>query len=232
MSDSTTQTVVLIGSTGLIGREIVRLLSSIEGGRRYRVLGATRSSDPPLDLEDRTVLSSYFERTGPVSHVVVAAGDARFGALSELTDADFEVGIRSKLMGQVNVVRAAQRVLARPGSITLTSGALSHSPIPSSSAVALVNGAVDSFVRAAALELPTSVRLNVVSPGWLAETRRALGLDPAGSVAAREIAGLYLKAIAGDAHGQVFSATEGDRLVYADKTPAPDGFPIAATSDH
>jgi NAD(P)-dependent dehydrogenase (short-subunit alcohol dehydrogenase family) len=105
----------------------------------------------------------------------------------------------------VNLVREAVAHVRQPGSITLTSGALSHTPLPSSSAVALVNGAVDSFVCAATLDLPIGIRLNVVSPGWLEETRRALGLDPAGSVPAREIAELYLEAIAGDARGQVLS---------------------------
>jgi NAD(P)-dependent dehydrogenase (short-subunit alcohol dehydrogenase family) len=206
MSSSSTQTVIVVGSTGLIGSEVFRLLASIDGGRRYRVLGAHPGTEPPLDLEDTASMRSYFDRVGPVHHVVVAAGDARFGRFPELTTEDFAVGLRSKLMGQVNLVREAWQRILRPGSITLTSGALAHSPIPGSSAVALVNGALDSFVRAATLDLPSAVRVNVVSPGWLAETRRKMGLDPAGSVTAREVAELYVRAIESDARGEILTS--------------------------
>jgi NAD(P)-dependent dehydrogenase (short-subunit alcohol dehydrogenase family) len=206
MTNSTMQTIVVIGSTGLIGSAVVGLLSDADRARRYRVLGATPRTAPPLDLEDSASVRRYFERIAPVHHVVVTAGDARFGHLLELTAEDFAVGLRSKLMGQVNVVREAAKYIIEPGSITLTSGALAHSPIPGSSAVALVNGALDSFVRAAGLDLPAALRVNVVSPGWLAETRRKLGLDPAGSVTARDVAVLYLQALEGDARGRVFAA--------------------------
>lgn len=205
MITSNMQTVVIIGSTGLIGSEVVDLLSSTDRAHRYRVHGATPNTTPPLDLGDSASMRRYFEQVTPVHHVVVTAGDARFGRLLELTAEDFAVGLRSKLMGQVNLVREASKYIEKPGSITLTSGALAHSPIPGSSAVALVNGALDSFVRAACLDLPETLRVNVVSPGWLAETRRKLGLDPAGSVTAREVAALYLRAIESDARGRVFA---------------------------
>lgn len=206
MSSSIKQTIVVIGSTGLIGSAIARKLSALEGGRRYTVIGATRDTTPPLDLGSITSIRGYFEAIGAIHHVVVAAGDARFGHLSELSSEDFAVGLRSKLMGQINVVREAAHRLIVPGSITLTSGALAHTPIAGSSAVALVNGAIDAFVRAAALDLPHAVRVNVVSPGWIAETRLRMGLDPTGAVAVEDVAEAYVEAIEGDAHGQVFSA--------------------------
>lgn len=214
MSTSITQTIVVIGSTGLIGSEVFRLLSSLG---RYRVIGATPSTDPPLDIEDVATMRRFFEQVGPVHHVVVTAGAARFGHVAELSAEDFAIGLRSKLMGQVNVVREASKYVAEPvpgtpGSITLTSGALSHTPIPASSAVALVNGGLDAFVRAASLDLPSTLRVNVVSPGWLAETRRKMGLDPAGSVSAREVATLYLRAIESVERGKVFSLASDQPL--------------------
>lgn len=214
MSSPTRQRVVVIGSSGLIGSAIVRRLSALDGGRRYAVVGATRHTEPPLDLDSSTSIRRYFDRIGVIHHVVVAGGDARFGPLPELSSEDFSVGLRSKLMGQVNVALEATRRPVPPRSITLTSGALAHSPIAGSSAVALVNGAIDAFARAATLDLPATVRVNVVSPGWLAETRRRLGLDPAGALAADDVADLYLQAIEGGARGQILSA-EPRRVAHA-----------------
>ena len=44
--------------------------------------------------------------------------------------------------------------------------------------VTTVNAAVEAFVRATAVE-PLNVRVNAVSPGWVAETLQAMGRDPA-----------------------------------------------------
>lgn len=202
-SPAALNTVVLVGHTGLIGSHVAPLLEA----RGYRVVGATPRTTPPLDLASPESIGEFLEKT-PFLHVVVAAGDARFGSLSELSLADFAVGLQSKLMGQVTVARVASRLLPPGGSVTLTSGALSHSPIPGSAAVALVNGALDAFVRAAALEFPAGRRINVVSPGWIAETRQRLGLDPGEASSAADVARLYLEAVAGTAHGRVIAAVE------------------------
>jgi NAD(P)-dependent dehydrogenase (short-subunit alcohol dehydrogenase family) len=169
-------------------------------------LGVTKGTAPGLDLEDVSSIREFFARFGQVDHVVVAAGDARFGTLDQLDEAAFAVGLRSKLIGQVHIALAALPRLSRGGSVTLTSGALSHSPIVGSAAVALVNGAVDSFVKAAALEAPAGRRINVVSPGWIRETRIRMGLDPEPGVSAIDVAKLYVEAIESSLHGQVLSA--------------------------
>jgi NAD(P)-dependent dehydrogenase (short-subunit alcohol dehydrogenase family) len=205
MSQSNSQRVVIVGHTGLIGSAVVERLSR-GGGRQYEILGVTKGTAPGLDLEDVSSIREFFARFGQVDHVVVAAGDARFGTLDQLDEAAFAVGLRSKLIGQVHIALAALPRLSRGGSVTLTSGALSHSPIVGSAAVALVNGAVDSFVKAAALEAPAGRRINVVSPGWIRETRIRMGLDPEPGVSAIDVAKLYVEAIESSLHGQVLSA--------------------------
>ena len=67
-------------------------------------------------------------------------------------------------MGQVNLVRIGQNYINDGGSFTLTTGILADEPVVGSSALALVNGAVNSFAGAAALELPRGLRVNVVCP--------------------------------------------------------------------
>ncbi len=85
------------------------------------------------------------------------------------------VGIRDKLMGQVNLVLIGRDYANDSGSFTLTGGLLSHDPIRFGACISLVNGALDSFVRAAAIELPRGLRINAVSPGLLEESAAALG---------------------------------------------------------
>ena len=56
--------------------------------------------------------------------------------------------------------------LAPGGSITLVSGIAAYRPAPNGSVVAAVNGAIESLVRALAVEL-APLRVNAVSPGWV-----------------------------------------------------------------
>jgi NAD(P)-dependent dehydrogenase (short-subunit alcohol dehydrogenase family) len=195
--------VIVVGFTGLIGSHVTPRLEA----SGYEVLGVTHETEPGLDLRDPDSVRSFFEGV-EADHVVVAAGDAHFGDFETLDEAAFEVGLQSKLMGQVRVALAALRSLPATGSITLTSGELSHAPIPGSSAVAMVNGAIDSFVRAITLDLPEGPRLNVVSPGWIRETKIRMGLDPVGAVSADDIARLYLLAINGSWRGRVVTADD------------------------
>jgi NAD(P)-dependent dehydrogenase (short-subunit alcohol dehydrogenase family) len=84
--------------------------------------------------------------------VVRATGAVRFAPLDRLTDEDFGFGIANKLMGQVNLVRLGLPRVRDGGSFTLTSGVLVREPIPGGTAISLVNGCVEGFVRAAAVE--------------------------------------------------------------------------------
>ena len=205
--------VLVIGGGGLIGRAVTALLREAGGGARYEVLVASRRTTPPVDLEAPASIRLLLEGAGPLDHVVVAAGDAVFGGLAALTRGDLEASVLSKLLGQVEVALAALPRLRDGGSVTLTSGELSHAPIPGSAAVAMVNGALDGFVRAAALDLAPGRRLNVVSPGWIRETRLRMGLPLEPGVPARAIAQLYVDAIESGESGRVFQATGGPAQV-------------------
>lgn len=67
------------------------------------------------------------------------------------------------------------------------------------------------FVRAAALEEPRRIRVNVVSPPWVSETLTRLGMDPKGGLSASVVAQAYVRAVDGTATGQVIepSAASG-----------------------
>lgn len=191
--------ILLVGPSGTIGRAVAAALAS-----RHEVLGASRQARGlQADLADTASLRALLDEAGPLDGVVCAAGTARFKPLALLDDDDFELGLREKLMGQVNLVRLALPRLRDGGSVTVTSGVLAHQPMPGSASVSLVNAGLEGFVRAAALEAPRGIRVNVVSPPWVAETLVQLGMDPQGGLPAEQVARAYVQAVEGAMTGQV-----------------------------
>ncbi len=196
--------VLLVGATGTIGSAIARALQG-----RHEVVAASRArAKIKVDLEKADSIEQLYKRAGRVQAVVCAAGQAAFKPLPELSDEDFALSLRSKLMGQVDLVRLGIDTVEDGGSFTLTSGILGQQPMPGSAAVSLVNAALEGFARAAALDLPRGLRINVVSPDWLRETLAAMDMDPAPGVPAAEVAKVYLQAIEGTMTGQVLEAVK------------------------
>lgn len=152
--------ILLIGANGTIGKRIHDRFA-----KKHEVVKASRSGgDILVDITDAASIQKMYESVKGINAVICAAGPAKFGAFSELTEEDFYVGIRGKMMGQVNLVRIGQKYLNDDGSFTLTTGILADEPVFGSVSLALVNGGVNSFVKAAAQELPRGQRINVVSP--------------------------------------------------------------------
>ncbi len=191
--------IVVVGASGTIGRAVVRLLETDHDIVR---VGRT-SGDYHMDLAARDSIEALFTELGPVGAVVSAAGEARFADLDALTDADFAFSIGNKLMGQVNLVRYGHPFVVEGGSFTLTSGILAQHPMVGSAAISLVNAGIEGFARAAALELPRAIRINVVSPPWVTETLQAMGMETAHGLPAERVALAYRASVEGDANGEV-----------------------------
>ena len=167
-----------------------------------------RSGQRQADLSSISSLRTLFDALGRVDALVCCAGNAAFGPLEELTDRQFQLGLDSKLMGQVNLVRVATPFVADGGSITLTSGVLSQEPMPGGAAISMVNAGVEGFVRGAALELPRGIRINVVSPPWVSETLEAMGRDPSSGLPAASVASAYAEAVQGSRNGETIDARQ------------------------
>ena len=192
--------ILVIGAHGTIGSEIVRALSS-----DHEVLGASRSgSEISVDITDPASIRAMYERVGNLDAVVTAAGSGAWKPLAELTDDDFALSLRYKLMGQVNVIRYGLAHVSDGGSITTTSGVLSVSPMAGSAAISLVNAGLEGFTRAAALEAPRGIRVNVVRSPWVTETLIAMGSsDLSHGLPAATVAQAYVRSITGAETGQV-----------------------------
>jgi len=194
--------VIVIGATGTIGRAIVHAI-----GNRHEVIPVSHSKSAiKVDIPDRASITKIFGTTGRVDAVICAAGLAKFGPMTSLSDEDFALGLNSKLMGQVNLVRSGTEYINDNGSITLTSGILSRRPMKGSSAISLVNSALEGFGRAAALEMPRGVRINIVSPNWVVDTLKAFNMDPSIGTPVEVVAQAYVRALEGTMNGEVLDA--------------------------
>ncbi len=197
--------VLVIGATGLLGTEIVKALRD-----RAEVVEASGSRAPHrVDIADPASLRRLFEKVGAVDAIVCTAGMARFLPWAQATDEDWAHGVANKLLGQVNVVRLGAPSVRDGGAITLTTGVLAQQPMPGGAIFTTVNAAVEGFARAAAVELPR-VRVNVVSPGWITETLRAMGMDESIGLPAAQAAQAFVRQVESGASGSVLTvAREG-----------------------
>jgi NAD(P)-dependent dehydrogenase (short-subunit alcohol dehydrogenase family) len=193
--------ILVVGATGTLGKAVVAEL-----GARHEIIAAGRKSDEKVDISDIKSVRALFKRLGTLDAVICAAGDAHFGMLNTMTPELFDIALRSKVMGQVNLVLAGQEHLSDRGSITLTSGTLGRDPILAGTSVSLANGAIDAFVSAAAIELPRGLRVNAVAPTILTESVEAYGAYMRGRrpVAAADVALAFSKSVEGAQTGQIY----------------------------
>lgn len=171
--------IVIIGGSSGIGLAVaLRCLAAghrvVVAGRSAERLAAARAqlgsperlASCQADIGVKADLASLFGAAGAVAHVVVTAADLPYGRLGELAEDSMLRAVRSKVLGPLLAAQAAAPRLAERGSITYISGIAAYRPALGGSLAATVNGALESMVRALALEL-APVRVNAVSPGWV-----------------------------------------------------------------
>lgn len=152
---------LIIGGNGTIGKKVASHFT-----QKHEIIIAGRNSgDVTVDITDATSIEAMFNNVGKLDAVLCIAGEAKWAPFDALTEDDFYIGLKSKLMGQVNTVRIGQEYLNSGGSFTLTTGILADHPVVMTTSAAMVNGAIHSFVEAATLELKNELRINVVSSG-------------------------------------------------------------------
>jgi NAD(P)-dependent dehydrogenase (short-subunit alcohol dehydrogenase family) len=194
--------VLIVGATGIIGRAVMGEL-----GQRHEIITAGRSSgDLRVDITHIESIRAMFEQAGRVDAVVAATGKVKFAPLEAMTAADYEIGLKDKLMGQVNLVLVGRDHVTNGGSFTLTTGVLDHDPIVQGSSASMVNGAVNAFVVAAAIEMAHGQRINAVSPGVIEEALPGYGPFFRGflPVPAARAALAYARSVEGAQTGQVY----------------------------
>jgi NADP-dependent 3-hydroxy acid dehydrogenase YdfG len=194
--------IVLIGAAGTLGSAVDKALNA-----RYEIVRVGRKSgDFQVDITDPASIEQLFSKIGEFDAVVSTAGDVHFGPLADFTQDKFQIGLRSKLMGQVNLVALGLKHIRDCGSFTLTTGQINEDPISVGASGAMINGGLEAFARSAAIELPRGLRINVVSPTVTEESWSAFGPFFPGQkpVPASDAALGYVKSVEGMQTGKVY----------------------------
>ncbi|MEM7186875.1 MAG: short chain dehydrogenase [Bacteroidota bacterium] len=169
------------------------------------IVAGRTSGGVTVDLASSDSIATMFAQIGKVDAIVNIAGDAKWDKFDNLTEEDYYIGIRSKMMGQVNLVRIGKDYLNEGGSITLTTGILADEPVDMTTSAAMVNGAIQSFTKAVALELGRGIRINVVSADLVEDAYEKYkdyfpGNTP---VSMRKVVDGYVKCVLGKIHGEI-----------------------------
>ncbi|QLH43377.1 MAG: short chain dehydrogenase [Coxiellaceae bacterium] len=194
--------IIIIGGTGTIGSAVAKELQS----RHELILVGHSKGDITVDITDVESIKKMYQKIGKFDAVIATTGNVCFDEFSKMDAAKYQIGLQSKLMGQVNLVLIGYPHINDYGSFTLTSGILSQDPIKFGSSASMVNGAIDSFVKAAAIEMQRGIRINVVSPTVITESMPAYesyfrGFPP---VTAAKAALAYSKSVEGLQTGQIY----------------------------
>lgn len=198
--------ILIIGGHGTIGKKVA---AHFRPDHEVLIGGRSRG-DMTVDIADSSSISQMLEATGKLDAIISIAGEAKWAGFHELTEEDYYTGLRSKLMGQVNLVRLGQHYLNPNGSITLSTGVLADDPVVKTASAAMVNGGIHSFVQAAALEMAPGLRLNVVSLGMVEDSYEKYqdyfpGHNP---VPMNKAVNAYVRSVMGKDHGKVIRKYE------------------------
>ncbi|VVC76331.1 hypothetical protein AQUSIP_16420 [Aquicella siphonis] len=194
--------IIVVGGTGTIGKAVVSELAK----RHTVIVAGFTHGDVQVNIRDIQSIENMYQSVGQFDAVVSTVGKVHFGSLADMTAENYFVGLQDKLMGQVNLVTAGLARIQDGGSFTLTSGILSADPIRYGASASMVNGAIDSFCKAAAIEMTRQIRINAVSPTVITESLEDYGDYFHGfeSVPAARAALAYSKSVEGAQTGQVY----------------------------
>lgn len=152
--------IIIVGASGTMGRHLTAAFK-----KEHEVItAASEGCDLQVDITSPASIENMFRQAGPFDALISTAGPTFVGPWNKLTDTTFRQGVEGKMMGQINLVLIGQRYINPKGSFTLITGALTHDPQKNFANASAANGAVEGFVRAAAIELENGIRINAVSP--------------------------------------------------------------------
>lgn len=198
--------ILIIGGSGTIGQPVTDYFS-----QDNEVIVAGRNSGKlEIDITDSTSIKKGLEKLNKLDAIICIAGEAKWADFKELTEDDYYIGLKSKLMGQVNLVRIGRHYLNPNGSITLSTGILADDPVIKTTSASMVNGGIHSFVKAVALEVENGIRVNAVSLGMVEDAYEKYkdyfpGHNP---VPMKKAVNAYVRSVKGKGNGEIIRVYE------------------------
>lgn len=152
--------IIIVGASGTMGSYLSKAFE-----KEHEIVRADRHGmDVQVDITSPESIENMYKTTGAFDALICTAGPTYVGPWKNLSDREFRQGVEGKMMGQINLVLIGQHFIKAKGSFSLITGALTYEPQRNFANASAANGAVEGFVRAAAIELENGIRVNAVSP--------------------------------------------------------------------
>jgi len=152
--------IIIVGASGTMGKYLTNTFKK----ENDVITAASKGCDLQVDITSTESIETMFRQAGAFDALISTAGPTYVGPWKKMTDKEFRKGVDGKMMGQINLVLIGQHYINPKGSFTLITGALTYDPQKNFANASAANGAVEAFVRAAAIELENGIRINAVSP--------------------------------------------------------------------
>ncbi len=197
--------ILLIGGTSGIGLETARQAKEL--GSIITITGRDISHTKQIadelgidqftsfDVANESAVRKGLSSFDALDHIFVSAGSlVGAGPLAITESSKIEMALKQRVMGAFYIIKALLPKM-KEGSFIFTSGLYADRPTAGASAPASSLGAIESMVKALALEL-APIRINAISPGlidtpllqnFLGGTREAVYADVASRLPSRRI---------------------------------------------
>ena len=172
--------VVIVGGTGGIGREIARHYqdrgaSVVITGRdpdRAAAIADDMGEDVSgigFDLSEPATIAGALSDVGRVSRLVLSAIDRDHNPLDDYS-IDRAIALTTmKLVGYTETIRVLRPRMVDDGSVVLFGGRAKDRPYPGSTTVTTVNGGVSSLVNTLVVQLKP-IRFSAIHPGIVGDS--------------------------------------------------------------
>ncbi|PWV49680.1 short chain dehydrogenase [Chitinophaga sp. S165] len=192
--------IIIVGASGTMGKHLTNVFRK----EHDVVTAATKGCDVQVDITSTASIENMYQRVGAFDALISTAGPTYVGPWKKMTDKEFRKGVDGKMMGQINLVLIGQHYINPKGSFSLIAGALTYEPQLNFANASAANGAVEAFVRAAAIELENGVRINAISPTVIESSPQYFPFFPGDiPVTMQELEYGFRKAVFGANTGQV-----------------------------
>lgn len=172
--------VVVVGGTGGIGREIARhyhdqgrdvVISGRDGDRATAIAAEIGEGVTGIgfDLSDPEAIADALAGIGQVSYLVLVGIARDANPMDDYTISDAIALTTMKLVGYTTVVNALTDRMSEDSAVVLFGGRAKDRPYPGSTTVTTVNGGVSSLIRTLAIQL-APIRFNALHPGIVGDS--------------------------------------------------------------